>query len=106
MRNCVFIFLELLFIFGSCVHSGKNEHTIASETDSPGTGLLDTTRLASGEPHLWLDILAQNRDHVLTALEQYGAKLAAMHAAIRDGNQTELERLLALAKKNRDALGS
>ena len=28
--------------------------------------------------------LALNRDNVLTALEQYGAKLAALHAALRD----------------------
>jgi prephenate dehydrogenase len=47
-----------------------------------------------------------NRQHVLSALEQYGAKLAALQAAIRDNDQAELERLLSLAKKNRDALGS
>ena len=38
-------------------------------------GLLDTTRLAGGDPDLWKQILLQNRDNVLTALEQYGAKL-------------------------------
>ncbi len=47
-----------------------------------------------------------NRDNVLTALEQYGTKLAALHAAMRDGNQDEITRFLTLAKKNRDALGS
>ena len=34
-----------------------------------GTGILDTTRLAGGEPELWKQILLQNRDNVLTALE-------------------------------------
>ncbi|OHB66769.1 MAG: hypothetical protein A2V70_13105 [Planctomycetes bacterium RBG_13_63_9] len=71
-----------------------------------GTGMRDTTRLAAGDPKLWIQILALNRDHVLSALHQYGTKLAALHAAVRDGNQAELERLLATAKKNRDALGS
>ncbi len=71
-----------------------------------GPGLRDTTRLAASDPNLWLQIVAQNRDHVLSALEQYGAKLAALHAAIRDDNQTELNRFLTLAKKSRDALGS
>lgn len=71
-----------------------------------GTGVLDTTRLAAGDPRLWQQILTLNRQHVLSALEQYGASLAALHAAIRDGDQAELERLLTLAKKNRDALGS
>jgi prephenate dehydrogenase len=71
-----------------------------------GTGVLDTTRLAAGDPVLWRQILTLNRQYVLSALEGYGAKLAALHAAIRDNNQAELERLLTLAKKNRDALGS
>ena len=71
-----------------------------------GTGMLDTTRLAAGNPELWRQIIAMNRDHVLTALEQYGAKLSEFHAAIRDDNQNEITRFLTLAKKNRDALGS
>jgi prephenate dehydrogenase len=71
-----------------------------------GSGMLDTSRVAAGDPELWRQILSMNRDEVLTALEQYGTKLAALHAALRDNNQDELARLLALAKKNRDALGS
>ena len=71
-----------------------------------GSGILDTTRLAGGDPELWKQILLHNRDNILTALEQYGAKLAALHAALRDGNEAELLRFLTLAKKNRDALGS
>ncbi len=71
-----------------------------------GTGMSDTTRVAGGDPELWRQILMLNRDNVLTALEQYGAKLAALHAAVRDNNQDEITRLLTLAKKNRDALGS
>ena len=71
-----------------------------------GAGLLDTTRLAGGEPELWQQVIMLNRDNALAALEQYGAKLSALHAAIRDGNEDELGQLLALGKKNRDALGS
>ena len=71
-----------------------------------GSGMLDTTRIAAGDPEMWRQILALNRDNVLNALEQYGAKLSALHAAIRDGNQDEITRFLTLAKKNRDALGS
>jgi prephenate dehydrogenase len=71
-----------------------------------GSGMLDTTRVAAGDPELWRQVLSMNRDHVLTALEQYGANLAALHGAIRDNNQDEITRFLTLAKKNRDALGS
>jgi prephenate dehydrogenase len=67
---------------------------------------LDTTRVAAGDPALWQQILTLNRDNVLTALEQYGSNLAALHAALRDNNEKELTRILTLAKKNRDALGS
>ena len=71
-----------------------------------GPGLLDTTRVAAGDPALWRQILSFNRGNVLAALEQFGAKLTALHAAIRDNNQDEITRFLTLAKKNRDALGS
>ncbi len=71
-----------------------------------GTGMKDSSRLASGDPELWVQILDLNREHVLTALEQFGAKLAAIHGAIRDGKDKELRDILTLAKKNRDALGS
>jgi prephenate dehydrogenase len=71
-----------------------------------GSGLLDTTRLAAGDPELWKQILLQNRENILTALEQYGAKLSALHAALRDNNQEAVDQFLTLAKKNRDALGS
>jgi prephenate dehydrogenase len=71
-----------------------------------GAGMLDTTRVAGGDSELWRQIIVENRDNVLTALEQYGAKLSALHAAVRDNNQDEILRFLTLAKKNRDALGS
>ncbi len=71
-----------------------------------GKGILDTTRVAGSNPELWRQVLAANRDHVLTALEQYGTKLAAVHGAIRDNDQAAITRFLTQAKKNRDALGS
>jgi prephenate dehydrogenase len=70
------------------------------------TGMRDTSRLASGDPELWVHILTLNRDNVLTALEQYGSKLAALHTAIRDNDEDKLRQFLTSAKKNRDALGS
>jgi prephenate dehydrogenase len=71
-----------------------------------GTGILDATRLAGGEPEMWKQILLDNRDNILTALEQYRDKLSLVYAALRDRNEAELGRLLTTAKKNRDALGS
>ncbi|MGD0899072.1 MAG: prephenate dehydrogenase [Thermoguttaceae bacterium] len=71
-----------------------------------GPGLLDATRVAAADPGLWKQILLMNQDNVLTALEQFGANLSALHTAIRNRDEAELERFLTRAKKNRDALGS
>jgi prephenate dehydrogenase len=70
-----------------------------------GPGLLDTTRIAAGDPELWRQILLLNRDNVLNALDQFGANLSKLYTAIRDNNEKELLRILAQAKKNRDAMG-
>jgi len=71
-----------------------------------GSGAIDSTRLASSDPSSWRQIVLQNRAYVLSALEQYGARLSELHAAIRDGNEEKLEQILTLGKKHRDALGS
>ena len=71
-----------------------------------GMGMLDTTRIAAGDPDLWLQIFIHNRENILTALEQYGSKLSILHGALRDGDAEEILKILTLAKKNRDALGS
>ncbi|MEN6451797.1 MAG: prephenate dehydrogenase/arogenate dehydrogenase family protein [Thermoguttaceae bacterium] len=71
-----------------------------------GRGVLDTTRVAASDPQLWCQVLKQNRENILTALEEYGGKLSAMHAAIRDNDQETIARFLTQARKNRNALGS
>jgi len=71
-----------------------------------GAGLLDTTRIAAGDPELWRQIFAMNRRNVLAALRRFEAQLALIRAALEQGDDDTLEKLLAAAKKTRDALGS
>lgn len=71
-----------------------------------GTGLTDTTRIASGDPALWQQIFGLNREYVLSALDQFERQLAALRGALQNQDAEALERLLTVAKKNRDALGS
>jgi cyclohexadieny/prephenate dehydrogenase len=71
-----------------------------------GSGLLDTTRVASGDAGMWTQIFELNRGNVLSAMDRFETQLAAMRKALRDGDPAALEHLLATAKKNRDALGS
>lgn len=71
-----------------------------------GAGLLDSTRIAAGEPGLWQQIFAHNRENVVAALDRFEKQLAALRAAVQQGDAAALEDLLMAAKKNRDALGS
>jgi prephenate dehydrogenase len=71
-----------------------------------GTGLLDSTRIAAGDPSLWRQVLFQNRENVLAALGRFHQQLTALRTALDRGDESALESLLATAKKTRDALGS
>jgi prephenate dehydrogenase len=71
-----------------------------------GAGLLDATRIAAGDAELWKQILFQNRRNVLAALGQLQKNLDTIRSGLEQDDPTELERILTLAKKNRDALGS
>jgi prephenate dehydrogenase len=71
-----------------------------------GSGLLDATRIASGDPVLWRQIFQLNRENVLSALDQLEGRLTALRTAIANDDVATLEQILSVAKKNRDALGS
>ena len=71
-----------------------------------GTGFLDTTRIAAGGTEIWKQIFALNRDNILEALSLFNRNLASLETAIRNGDEAMMERILTLAKNNRDALGS
>ena len=71
-----------------------------------GTGFRDTSRLAAGDPALWKQVFALNRDYVVQALERFGRHLEALTTAIREDDPIALEEILNRAKKIRDALGS
>jgi prephenate dehydrogenase len=79
---------------------------VAAVTDEAeplvGTGWADTTRIASGDPVLWRDILMSNAGGVAEALDRFREALDALRRAVADGNAGEVERLLAEAKRRRD----
>lgn len=60
-----------------------------------GQGLRDTTRIASGQPELWVQILSANREHVVAALDALQADLAAFTDALRDPEAPGARRTLA-----------
>ncbi len=70
------------------------------------SGWRDTTRIAAGDPELWTEILLDNRANVLKSLARFEKTLSGVRAALERGDSAALRRLLASAKRIRDALGS
>lgn len=70
------------------------------------SGWCDTTRVAAGGVELWSQILQENREPVLAALENYSRELQGWIQAIRDGQPQALETLLAVGKTKRDSLAN
>ena len=69
-----------------------------------GNGLRDTTRVASGSPELWSEIVAQNRLPIQEALQEFQSSLQSLHDAIADGDDQALLELLTQGKSFRDQL--
>lgn len=67
-------------------------------------GFRDVTRIAASDPDLWVGILSENRDAVLTALDGFGERLAALRTALEDRDPARLRDLLSDAQTARLAL--
>ena len=64
-------------------------------------GFRDMTRIASWQPGIWLDICAENRTAILSALDGLIGGLTEMRAVVDGDDRTELHRLLAKAREAR-----
>ncbi|MDQ8194325.1 prephenate dehydrogenase/arogenate dehydrogenase family protein [Coraliomargarita sp. SDUM461004] len=69
-----------------------------------GGGLRDSTRVAAGDPTLWKQILEQNREEVLRAIDGFENELHALKTALLDQNTLELVAQLERGKRFRDSL--
>lgn len=66
------------------------------------TGFADTTRIASGDPSVWVDIFDTNRNAVIESVKQLEEELERFRKAVARGDNGTLYRLLTGAKKARD----
>ncbi|TWT76873.1 prephenate dehydrogenase [Posidoniimonas polymericola] len=71
-----------------------------------GGGWRDTTRVAAGSPTLWRDILLDNPQATLAALDAFSQQLGRLQQAIADHDRDAIYRCLEEGKLRRDALGS
>lgn len=71
-----------------------------------GNGLKDTTRIAASDATMWIEILEQNRDEILRALNGFEDDLHHFRAALANRDWTELRVRLERGKSWRDSLRS
>ena len=68
------------------------------------TGFRDTTRIAAGDPDLWVAILLGNAEAVESSFLQFEKSFGDFRDAIRDRDAHQLRELLEAAKVRRDSL--
>lgn len=69
-----------------------------------GGGLRDTTRVASGNPEMWAEILTENHQAILGPLRESIADLSKILAFLETGDHERVREWLASAKTLRDHL--
>ena len=69
-----------------------------------GGGLRDTTRIASGDPQLWKQILEQNSDEVVRAIEGFELQLHHLKTALLNQDSLGVIAQLERGKTYRDQL--
>jgi prephenate dehydrogenase len=67
------------------------------------TGFQDTTRVASGNPQMWLDIVMTNRKAIGQAVDDLIDRLEALRRCLQAGQSEPVEGFLQRAKQARDA---
>ncbi|MCP5541342.1 MAG: prephenate dehydrogenase/arogenate dehydrogenase family protein [Akkermansiaceae bacterium] len=67
-------------------------------------GFRDTTRVASGPPEMWAEILLENRGPLSALLLDFREKIGELLVFLEAGDRENLVRFLSQAKERRDAL--
>lgn len=69
-----------------------------------GGGLRDTTRVASGNPTMWAEILLENRDELLRVVREARTEMDTISHLLEAADFDAVEGWLSEAKKKRDGL--
>ena len=72
--------------------------------DYVGGGFRDTTRIASGDPNLWSDILLNNNQDIIETIEEYMYKLNEFKIALEEKKMQWIQDQLRKAKKYREQI--
>jgi prephenate dehydrogenase len=66
------------------------------------TGFRDTTRIASGSPEMWRDIVLANRANLGRELAAIGRRLESLRKLLRSGDEQAVQEFFTTAKERRD----
>jgi prephenate dehydrogenase len=69
-----------------------------------GGGLKDTTRIASGDPVIWRDVLLTNAPEIIAALGLLSDELKRLSSAIAQQDAAKIEEFLSAAKEIRSSV--
>lgn len=67
-------------------------------------GFRDMTRIAAGDPGMWLDVCAENRDAIVEVLDELALALGELRSVVADGDPAGLEQQLRSAQAARRSL--
>ncbi|MEK7776752.1 MAG: prephenate dehydrogenase dimerization domain-containing protein, partial [Planctomycetota bacterium] len=74
--------------------------------DCGSSGLRDTTRVASGDPELWVNIFKQNRENVIKSIDRFIVELNGFREDLLTRDNASLLERLTRAKDARDKVFS
>jgi prephenate dehydrogenase len=78
--------------------------TSTKELKFAGKGFMDTSRIASGPADIWADVLLSNTENTKKGIDKVIAELLKLKKAIDSKDRKQIEKLLAAARKKRQAL--
>lgn len=69
-------------------------------------GFRDMTRIAAGHPEIWLDICEENRDAIVTVLDEFADRISHIRGIVAESDRDGLTNLLSQARRARTNLPS
>ncbi|MBM37073.1 MAG: hypothetical protein CL460_07880 [Acidimicrobiaceae bacterium] len=69
-------------------------------------GFRDMTRIAAGHPDIWLDICEENREAIVTVLDEFADRIHQIRGIVADSDRSGLTNVLSQARRARTNLPS
>jgi prephenate dehydrogenase/chorismate mutase len=89
---------------GSAIAAPRTKPELRNVLQLSGPALQQLSRLMASPPEMWLQIIKQNRNHILRALDNTIASLKRLQTAVADGDDNALRAEFAEAARVRTAI--